>query len=64
VHTFLIRLERKSETGDLLSMWLRSATPQARWGPRDSAMTFETIGDARRMARAAKIGGGWYVEPK
>jgi hypothetical protein len=61
---FRIRIERKSEMGDLVSMWLRSAAPWPKWGPRDSAMTFGTKGDARRVALAAKIAGGWYVEPE
>jgi hypothetical protein len=60
---FVIRLERRSETGDLVSMWLRSAAPTIKWGLREAALNFSTKDEARRVAIIIKISGAWYVEP-
>jgi hypothetical protein len=59
---FHIRQERKSETGDFVSIWLKATAPTAKWGPRESAIEFLTKGDARRGALAGKISGAWYIE--
>ena len=60
---FVVRLERRSETGDLVSMWLRSAAPAVKWGLREAALKFATKSEARRVAIMIKISGAWYVEP-
>ena len=60
---FLVRQERKSETGDFVSLWLKATAPTTKWGPRESAIRFPTKGAARRVALAGKLSGAWYIEP-
>jgi hypothetical protein len=60
---FVIRLERRSETGDLVSMWLRSAAPTVKWGLREAAWKFASKSEARSLAIIIKISGAWHVEP-
>lgn len=60
---FLIRLERKSETANLVSMWLTATAPVAKWGERNAAVKFASKGEARRAAVELRISGAWYVEP-
>jgi hypothetical protein len=54
---FLIARRRGTVT-----MWLRSIVPQ-RWGDRDQAMRFTSLGEARRAAAVLKLSGDWSIEP-
>jgi hypothetical protein len=50
-----------------ITMWLVSQLPQ-RWGERDQAVQFRSLGDARRAAVAVKLSGpiklsgDWSIE--
>jgi hypothetical protein len=60
---FLIRLERDIGTDKPVSMWLKSIVPHT-CGERDTALKFESKGDARRAVTTLNIRGAWYIEPE
>jgi hypothetical protein len=51
-------IKRQSGT---VTMWLKTITPR-RWGEIETAMRFQTRGEARRAAVAIKLSGDWSVD--
>ncbi len=57
---YVVRLDMGHPGGAPVTMWLSSVVPR-KLSDRDQAMRFESKGEARRAAEAAKL-VGWTLE--
>lgn len=57
---FIIRVDPRKDGREQVTLWLKTASP-VRFDERSHALRFATKGEARRVAREAKL-VGWTVE--
>jgi|HubBroStandDraft_6_1064221.scaffolds.fasta_scaffold1487989_1 hypothetical protein len=52
----------RRQGADMPVVWLATVSPEP-WGERQSAMRFETRGEARRASDAIKLSSDWSIQP-